>query len=297
MFTDHSLFISFAKSRYNVETIRNYLESILIHPFILKKHKTKSKRNTKFLKCTVTSPTDHQTLLAYNHVERGYQLKVAEFRSKEQRSFEIQQRLKRRLYIDGLPLSITEQDLRLAFQGFGKIEQIFIKIKDQRVLAYVTFLKIEDFRTCARKKENIWIRRFPEVSIEVKEALVKSEDSSNIANNGPANLEIQNREEQSHHQRDCQIQSIQRTGNIGEPNGSPFRRISARSSQSLERDWMGEPITERFCLRDIARSTHGSRFLSDCYDCYLYNTGMSYTVCPNFRINLRLKKLGRALVW
>ena len=154
------LFIDFPPKELNFPEVKTYLQSILVGKFDIKRGRKKGGKKASNLKLIINCNEDFNILTRRTHRIRGEELKVQRFLSKDQRIDLVKKRLLRRVYVNNLPLDATEEDLFEIFGQFGRVQEVFTKLKkvdgsEHKYMAcYVTFDTAEGVRRCAEKQKN-----------------------------------------------------------------------------------------------------------------------------------------------
>lgn len=164
----YKVFIANLPPASNYDSVRKFVaKKVSVTKFKVFKSKRKGKNKNSYAIITVFNQSDFDKLLNCDFKQLGEQTKVREYLSTEEKEKVLQNKKKRRVYLNELELDIEEGDIRTSLSQFGEIEQIYLKnIEDkdfifQKKYAFVTFKNYEGSLNCYESRLNIKIRGQP----------------------------------------------------------------------------------------------------------------------------------------
>jgi len=233
------LFIGYQAQTTTYNQVKTYLLSSIKNDYVIKKNKNKGKKKPNYINLTLYSAQDYEWLNQTDHKVNGFQLTIQPFMSKEERRRQVEDRLRRRVYVNGLPFTATERQLFETFSSYGDIDEVFFKISDKenqrKTLCYLTFA--------------------------TKFGLMNCLDSGDILFEGH-DLELFLTEEYNQRQQEAtkKINSLTKTKKSSERKmRETASKNSPEGSQAHKReeesDWMGEiQIEDRLTTKIVVRS-------------------------------------------
>jgi hypothetical protein len=146
------LFIGYQAKETTYCQVKCYLLQNITSNYFIKKNKNKGKKKPNYISLTLYSFEDMQWLIKTDHTQFGFELSIQPFMTKEERRQLVQDRLTRRVYINGIPDTATEEEIKQNFAEFGDIEEVFFKVaekeRDTKTLCYVTFVSKYGMMNC-----------------------------------------------------------------------------------------------------------------------------------------------------
>lgn len=126
--TSQQLFVGSLTETCSPAAIESYLSLKLKGEFKIDKSKNKAKKKQGFAVISVSSKTDKDFLLNSCHMIGGQEKKFQVYKSEEELLRHATEVLKKRIYVKGFPLDVTEKEITEIFSRFGDIEMVFIKM-------------------------------------------------------------------------------------------------------------------------------------------------------------------------
>lgn len=239
----YKLFIGYQAQTTTYNQVKNYLLSSIKHDYIIKKNKNKGKKKPNYINLTLTSSEDLKWLNETNHMVNNFQLTIQPFMSKEERRRQVEDRLKRRVYINGLPLNATERQLFENFSIYGDIDEVFFKISEKdnqksKTLCYLTFASMYGLMNCLDSGDILYEGHLLELFLTAEYNLRQQEAKEKLLS-------------QNTRTRTKKSKEMKETAS----NNSPDVNVVPKKEDKPFIDWMGEAkIEDKLTIKIIVRS-------------------------------------------
>lgn len=129
----YQLFIGSLPSSFTPAVIKAFLNQALKGPYQLEQTKRKGKKKQARAVISVFSTADRDFLLNQKHFINNQEIRLQIYKTEDELKQLAKAVLRRRIYIKGLPVGATKEEIEREFEGFGKIETIFMKKNKQFV--------------------------------------------------------------------------------------------------------------------------------------------------------------------
>ena len=254
----------------------------------ISKSKNKGKKAKPFAYVQVRSQDDLERLLEAQVIIRGHHLNIKEYRSEQELKAFRHSEIKKRVFINNIPLGTEEEAVRRALERFGDIKILKMSEKDDSLTARITFISQEARDLCLTKGR---IQLSPGTSVTVEEQRIyeRREDldsferipelmNRRVPNRGNASLlHIPNGQRSDNRQRisNRALQAPQR-------RQSPYQgTTSLQNFELAQNSWFSKDRTKLFKTRKLLLKENGNPVKYD-HSQYRYNQRPSTRFTPVF---------------
>jgi chorismate mutase len=147
----YKVFVNHLPAETKFKGLQKYLIN-RFRKFQLFKSKNRGKNRSSYAVVTVFKEKDYESLLNDPFKINGEACEVSPFISEEERERMVAEKLAKRVYINDLKDEVTKDDLRVIFELYGEIEELYLKEnydeKFETKYAFVTYSVKESASKC-----------------------------------------------------------------------------------------------------------------------------------------------------